>query len=142
MDNDNRRYELFGNSQGLLKYKCIQCNGAIDNQTEKRYKECGNYCNKCAWCEKPLSNQTEEKYKQYGNICPRCNVDKSQPSMTALEIIRTKKLIQEHHDNMSLYAEGLEFDISEEERLIIVMKMEDEFNKIKALKYFLCQGEN
>ena len=94
---------------------------------------------KCAWCQKPLSNQTEDKYKQYGNICSRCNVDKSQPSMTALEIIRTKKLIQEHHDNMSLLAEGLDLDITEEERQIIVMKMEDEFNKIKALKYFLCQ---
>ena len=97
---------------------------------------------KCAWCEKPLSNQTEEKYKQYGNICSRCNVDKSQPSMTSLEIIRTKKRIVEHREVMESLAAGLEFDITEAERQLIEFKMEEEFNKIKALKYFLCQGEN
>lgn len=97
---------------------------------------------KCAWCEKPLSNQTEDKYKQYGNICPRCNVDKSQPSMTALEIIRTKKTIIEHREVMESLAAGLEFDITEAERQLIEFKMEEEFKKIQALKYFLCQGEN
>lgn len=93
----------------------------------------------CGWCGKAIKGQTLQRYADQGNICYRCNVDKSQPSMTALEIIRTKKMIQEHHDNMSLLAEGLELEITEEERQIIVMKMEDEFNKIKALKYFLCQ---
>ena len=93
----------------------------------------------CGWCGRAIKGQTINRYADKGNICDRCNVDKSQPSMSALEIIRTKKLIQEHHDNMSLLAEGLDLDITEEERQIIVMKMEDEFNKIKALKYFLCQ---
>jgi hypothetical protein len=93
----------------------------------------------CKWCGKYIKGQTEQRYKDRGNICDRCNVEKSEPSMTALEIIRTRKLIEQHHENMSLLAEGLDLEITEEERLIIEFKMEQEFEKIKALRFFLCQ---
>lgn len=93
----------------------------------------------CGWCGRSIKGQTINRYADKGNICDRCNVDKSQPSMTALEIIRTKKKIEEHREVMESLAAGLEFDITEEERQLIEFKMEEEFKKIQALKYFLCQ---
>lgn len=93
----------------------------------------------CAWCNKAIAGQTIKRYIEKGNICDRCNVEKSQSNMSSLEIIRTKKLIEEHHQNMLLLSEGLDLEITEEERQHIVMKMEDEWERIKALKYFLCQ---
>ena len=100
-DNDKRRQELFGNpSKGVIKYKCTQCGNGIENQTEARYKVCGNYCNKCGrhYREGSMSSleriRTKKRIEVIDKIYPQLVNQLDLPGLTddTVELIRSKLL--------------------------------------------------
>tara|TARA_R110000868_G_scaffold271022_3_gene530506 strand:- start:11611 stop:11973 length:363 start_codon:yes stop_codon:yes gene_type:complete len=100
---------------------------------------------KCAWCSNALSNQTEEAYKKRGNCCERCSAeitakawDREHNKQGLFDIRQLSKQIKDKQLLLELIAEGLNFEITENERQVIEAKMKIVHQEIKDLRKMLC----
>lgn len=92
----------------------------------------------CQWClKRPTGNKDYKMYLDRGNICSVCSADIAhrvwQRNYEA-EITRKNRDIEECRKEMDLLGECLDANITEEERVDIVSKMEQIYIKIKLLK--------
>lgn len=92
---------------------------------------------KCPWCDKPIHEQTEARFKQKGNMCDRCSANitkRVQEHNYERDITETERLIKQTRLEMDTIALRLEENISEQEAKRIYDELEKEFIKIKMLK--------